>query len=338
MSASPKVTIGIVSFKDKTYLEQNLPELLAQNYPNFEIIIFDNNSDTVIRDWLKEKFSQIKVFGKGENIGFGKAHNFLIDKAVENQSEFYLGFNSDMLPYKNFIRELVHCACKNSNIGCVTGKLLQWKEFPHAPNINNPQRIDTVGLTIFQNHKVIDRGQGEKDQSQFNEEEEIWGASGAAPFFLIKALKDIIHSPGEYFDKDFFIYKEDVDLAYRLHWAGWKTIYTPKAIAWHNRTTEAAGNILQTIKKRKARSRIVKEQSFLNQMLLVYKNWSSEYSWKTKIKTMFFLYEYIFYAIFFEVYLLKQLKNYSKLRPVMKIKRTNMPRRISAKEMEKWFR
>jgi GT2 family glycosyltransferase len=328
------ITIGILSFKDKKYLAQNLKGFQKLEYPHYEILICDNNPDEEIYHWLRQEFPNLTVIRPGKNIGFGGGHNLLIDKA---KGEFYLCFNSDMFPEPDFLKELVRCMQKDPKIGAVTGKLLEWRDFPQKPDLAKEHFIDTAGLIIKKSHQVIDRGQSDKDSGQFDQEEEIWGASGAAPLLRIEALKEIAHTPGEYFDKDFFIYKEDVDLSYRLHWAGWKTIYTPKAVAWHDRTTSKPGNIFMAIKKRKERSRLVKEQSFVNQLLLTYKNWSKDYTFKTKLFTTLFLLKYSLYALFFEPYLLRQYQKYFALKPKMTEKRKKMSRKITAQEMERWF-
>lgn len=330
----PKVTIGIVSFNDKPYLELNLKQLLDLNYPDFEILIFDNNANGDIKHWLETTYENIKIFRQGTNLGYGVSHNFLIDKAG---GELYLGFNSDIIPDKDFLMELVKIMSTDEKIGCVTGKLLQWGNFPDNPTNLKEQWIDSTGLNILKSHRVFDRGQNEKDQGQYGKVEEIWGASGAAALFRIKALHDVKHIHGEYFDKDFFLYKEDIDLSYRLRWAGWEIVYTPNAITWHDRTTSAMGNMIQTIKKRRDRSRIVKEKSFLNQLLFVYKNWSNEYSWEVKLKTIFFHLQYILYLLFFEQSLLKQCAIFHTMKARMRQKRQTMPRRITSREMEQWF-
>jgi len=98
-----------------------------------------------------------------------------------------------------------------------------------------------------------------------------------------------------------------------------------------------AGNTIKTIRKRKDRSRIVKEKSFLNQLIFVYKNWSDEYSLATKIKTFIFHLEYFLFALLFEPYLLKQIKVFFQMKTAISQKRKNMPRRIESPEMEQWF-
>ena len=40
---------------------------------------------------------------------------------------------------------------------------------------------------------------------------------------------------GEFFDNDFFAYREDADVAWRAQLLGWQCLYTPDAVAWHVR-------------------------------------------------------------------------------------------------------
>ena len=48
------VTIGIVSFADMDYLKRTLPSVFDQNFKNFEVLIFDNNLNLDIYNWIKE--------------------------------------------------------------------------------------------------------------------------------------------------------------------------------------------------------------------------------------------------------------------------------------------
>lgn len=328
------VTIGLISFRDLDYLKINIPILKQQDYPNLEIAVCCNEEDDSIYTWLQEHHPDLKTYHTGENLGFGGGHNFLMSKC---HRDYYLAFNSDMYPAQNFVSKLVECMDKDPKVGCVTGKLLEWSSFPKEPDINQVQFIDTTGLIIFQNHQVVDRGQGALDKGQFEHEEEIWGASGAAPLLRMSALRDIAHSDGEYFDKDFFLYKEDIDLTYRLRWAGWKTIYTPNALAWHDRSTAQSMGLKNIINKRKKRSNLVREQSFLNHLLFIKKNASRQYSFKVRMKIRLFLLKYMLFLLFFEIRTLGQIPAYFSLRNTMIKKRTSMPIRISVSEMERWF-
>lgn len=329
------VTIGLISFRDLEYLKINIPLLKQQDYPHLEIAVCCNEDDNSIYKWLQEHHPDLKIYYTGENLGFGGGHNFIMSRC---QRDYYLAFNSDMYPAQDFVSKLVKCMDKDFKIGCVTGKLLEWASFPKQPDMSQVQFIDTTGLTIFKNHQVIDRGQGTLDKGQFENEEEIWGASGAAPLLRMSAMHDIAHSKDEYFDNDFFLYKEDIDLAYRLRWAGWKTVYTPHAVAWHDRTTSQSVGLKSMIHKRKNRSNLVREQSFRNHLLFIKKNTSKDYSLKVRIKIRIFLLKYLIFLLFFETRTLGQLPPYFKLRGTMMKKRKSMPIRIPVSEMESWFK
>lgn len=376
----PFITIGIVSFKDKKYLEHSIESIKRSDYPlgrtvvrlshyypskafvkagrpNFEILIFDNDPLREVSRWMRHKFPDIHVFGEGCNLGFGLAHNFLISKA---KADFYLCLNPDVYLHEDFLRHLMLCMQRDPKIACVTGKLLAWRNFPDDPLRQKKQYIDTAGLIIYKNQRVMDRYQNAEDTGQYEmvatmsgapldggidslaepslDLEEIWGSSGSVSLFRVEALRDVAHNQDEYFDKDLFMYKEDVDLAYRLRWAGWKTFYVPSAVAWHDRTIAEASSIFLAFKERKNRSRLIKKQSFLNQLLFVYKNWSKEYSLNTKLKTCLFLLKYFLYVLFFEIELFAQLREYYRLKPLFLQKRKKMTRRLSPRAMEKWFK
>jgi GT2 family glycosyltransferase len=79
-----------------------------------------------------------------------------------------------------------------------------------------------------------DRGQNVTDSGQYDNVEYVFGASGAAPLYRRRMLEDI-EMDGDFFDEDYRIYVEDVDLCWRAQLSGWKTLYTPRAIAHHKR-------------------------------------------------------------------------------------------------------
>jgi GT2 family glycosyltransferase len=325
------VTIGILSYKDQKYLKHGLPALLAQTYKNIEILICDNNEDPSeeIKKWIQENFPTIKVLNAGGNVGFGKGHNHLIKNA---KGDFYLCFNSDMIASPTYVEELLKPFSQDPKIAVVTGKLLQWSNFPESPFELKQNHIDTVGIQPYQSHFFSEVGNGQKDIGQFDTPKEIWGCSGASPMFKIELLKLIQHSEGEFFDANFFMYKEDIDLMYRLRWAGAKCFLQPSAVAWHDRTT--ADN---SFKARKKRPVYIKENSFLNHLILLQKNWSTDYSLHTYLMTTIFLLKYTLYLLVFDYKVLKVIPKFYKLRHDILLKRQSMPRAIYAKQMEQWF-
>lgn len=155
------------------------------------------------------------------------------------------------------------------------------------PHIKKLNIIDTIGLRIFKSHRVVELGQGEEDRGQYAKAREVFGVSGACPVYRRKALEEVAHpishkllaispkeSPKEYFDQDFFSYKEDIDLAYRLQWRGWKAWYCSTAIAWHARSVGGSENLsdLAAIRGRKSKRTMVARWSYRNHLGFLVKN------------------------------------------------------------------
>lgn len=87
--------------------------------------------------------------------------------------------------------------------------------------------------TINKARRAFDRGQG-KAANAYDNPNEVFGVSGAAALYSSKMIKQI-SIDGEFFDEDFFAYKEDVDVAWRARIFGWGAAYVPGAIAYHER-------------------------------------------------------------------------------------------------------
>ena len=84
------------------------------------------------------------------------------------------------------------------------------------------------------NGRHFDVGAGTPDDGRWDRPAEVFGASGCVALFRTAALADAKISTG-FFDDDFFVYREDVDLAWRLRGRGWGARCVPTAVAWHRR-------------------------------------------------------------------------------------------------------
>ena len=80
----------------------------------------------------------------------------------------------------------------------------------------------------------LDRGGEELDSGQYDRAQWVFGATGAAAMFR-RSFVEAVSVDGQFFDEDFFSYREDADLAWRGQLMGWKCLYEPSAVAWHVR-------------------------------------------------------------------------------------------------------
>jgi len=337
------VSINILTYNAQDLIELCLESVLKQNYANIEILIIDNaSSDNTLRQITKHRKQNAKfpmrVIENKKNLGFTAGHNQGIRKS---NGEYVLCLNQDIILDKNFVKNAVKTMELDKKIGAIQGKL--YKITRDMWEIESPMSkqgvLDSTGLLIFKNRRIVSRGQGEKDEDQYKRGE-VFGVDGAAPLYRRKALEDIKIN-NEYFDEDFFMYKEDIDLAWRMRLYRWKSIYEPGAIGYHLRSAGegAVKKYLKVAKARKKISDFAKFYSFKNQRLMQIKN---------ELPTLFFRHFYRIiikeavawiYVLFFERYTWKAIKLLIKQAPIAWRKRKIIMthKRVNARNMEKWF-
>ncbi len=218
------VSINIVNWNGLNYIGKCIESIKLQTYKNIEINIIDNNSSDSSVEFITTKYPEIKLVKNILNEGFSKAHNQAIRISL---GEYILPLNFDIILTPTFVDDIVKAIESLPRLGIVSGKLYVLKDGKET-NI-----IDSTGITM---HGMFpaDRGQNETDTGQYDKVEPVFGASGAAPLFSREMIDDI-RINDEYFDEDFYIYVEDVDLCWRAQLYGWKALYAPSAIAYHCR-------------------------------------------------------------------------------------------------------
>ena len=218
-----------------------------------------------------------------------EGHNRLIQKM---KGEYYFCLSNDMLYDSSFLTNILQGFEKYPTFRVATGKSLVWN-FSEQKKTKN---IDSCGLSLFRGFRCTDRGQGELDAGQYEKEEEIFGASGAFAIFHKKVL-DKICVQNEFFDENLH-YKNDVDLAFRLQFAGERCLFLPKALAWHDRQWSAKSG-------RKNQSRKQRISSLRGYLFLLKKNiWGRGFSLKAQSFLFFHLLGIFFYTLFREPFLL----------------------------------
>ena len=100
-------------------------------------------------------------------------------------------------------------------------KILVWED---------ATRIDKCGHLIYPDGQNRGRGAGQTDRGQFESTAEVLWPDGCAAMYRRAMLEDIGG-----FDEEFFAYADDAELGLRGRWAGWRCLYTPKAVVRHHR-------------------------------------------------------------------------------------------------------
>lgn len=225
----PKVAVTVVTFNSERYIRRCLEAVLEQRETGLEVVVLDNASTDGTRAILREFKGRIRKICSDENLGFAEAQNRAIRAST---APWVLSLNPDVLLRPGFIRELVEAGESDPGIGTVCGKLLSiGPGFEPLPE----RRLDSKGMYFTPAMRHFDRGWHELDEPGADRREYVFGASAAAALYRREMIEDVAVE-GSFFDPDFFVYREDADVAWRAQLLGWRCLYTPAAEAWHVRT------------------------------------------------------------------------------------------------------
>ncbi|MCF7845670.1 MAG: hypothetical protein K9L85_00345 [Candidatus Peribacteraceae bacterium] len=327
---NPKIVFGIVLFGTK-YLAESLPSLIRQNYQNCGFYLLDQEEDVWSgADFVEQNLPEIArdprvKIERGQNLWHSGGHNKLIRQALESGADYYVAASNDMLYPADLSIQAISELEKpvNQEFGSAAIKLRRW----NFDSEKKTRILDSCGIGVRATHHFFDRGQGGVDGGQFDQDRQIFGASGALAIFRRTALESVSMN-GEYFD-ELLHYKNDVELAYRLNWAGWKCLFLPQIIAYHDRQLDA--------QKRKNTRPWARASSLFGHLAVLEKHFSQSFSLKTKLATKLYNLSKLLFLLLTEPSTLKGFWQFREKRAELQKKAALTPRRVSAVEIEKLF-
>jgi len=206
---------------------------------------------------------RLQVLPLGENRGFSGGMNAAIAATRPDEvhaDDWVLTLNPDARPAPDYVERLIAGARAAEGaapadqarpiegtgaprVGAATGRLVR-----SAPGPGGERVLDACGMYLTPAWRHHDRGSGAADRGQHARPEWVFGATGAAALFRRAALEDVAFPstrPGqedgsegrwrEVFDERFHTFREDAELAFRLHERGWAVLYEPAAECLHRR-------------------------------------------------------------------------------------------------------
>lgn len=210
----PLISVIVVNYNGLRFLEPCLSSLISQTWTEFEIILVDNGSSDGSADYIMQHFPSVTLVETGKNTGFAGGANAGICKA---SGEYILTLNNDTVADPAFVQEILQPMLHDPCVGMCAAKML----FPDG-------RIYSTGINIFRNGAGVDRGIFEPDTGNYEREDEVFGPCAGAALYRRLMLDEV-----GLFDEDFFLYMEDVDLAFRARSSGWGCRYVPSARVIH---------------------------------------------------------------------------------------------------------
>jgi GT2 family glycosyltransferase len=206
----------VVNTNDRHHLEKCLPSLLAQDYPDFEVLIVDNASSDGSPSWLAEAFPTVKVIRNRENLGYTGANNAGVRQAT---GRYVAIMNPDTSVEQDWLTEIIRVLEADPDAGVATPKIVM---------MGDPQRINTCGNDLHFTGLTLCRGLG-AHRDAFSGVSEVSAVSGAA-FVMSRELFEGLGG----FDEEFFLYMEDTDLSWRTRLAGYRCLCVPSSVVLHD--------------------------------------------------------------------------------------------------------
>lgn len=213
---NPRVAVVIVNHNGACYLPRCLRSVLAQSYPDVEVIVVDNAStDSSVR-LVRDRFPQAVVIEATRNLGFAEGCNVGIRST---DAPLVATLNNDTWVEPDWLTNLVKVMQNEAGIGACASKMV----FADRPGI-----IDSAGVCVNLAGIAWDRLGGSPDNGDAARPIDVFAACAGAALYRREMLDDV-----GLFDPDFFIYLEDVDLSWRAQLRGWRTVYVPAARVYH---------------------------------------------------------------------------------------------------------
>lgn len=219
----PKVSVAILNWNGKSWLEQFLPFLQKSTYPNLEVIIVDNGSTDDSVSYVKETYPDFKVFVWDKNHGFAEGYNLIVDHV---DAPYLVLLNSDVEVTPNWLEPLVEVMEKDTSLISVQPKVLAHHDktlFEYAGAAGG--YMDYLCVP-FCRGRIFDTV--EKDVGQYDTFQEVFWATGACCILRTEKVKEIGLFQGE-----FFAHWEEIDFCWRAKNMGYTVACEPKSVVYH---------------------------------------------------------------------------------------------------------
>jgi GT2 family glycosyltransferase len=220
----PEIAVIVVNWNGAHLLKTCLTSLREQTWRDFETILVDNGSSDESLALVARDFPDVRVIALDENLGLAGGTNVGIEAT---DAPIIATLNNDTEVDAHWLEELKRALDAHPEAGSVASKLLLFDRRDVIHSAGDFYRVDGV---------PGNRGVWQPDDGRYTQSELIFGACAGAAAYRRTMLEDVGG-----FDDTFFMYCEDVDLAFRGQLLGYRCVFAPNAIVYHMLSATGGG-------------------------------------------------------------------------------------------------
>ena len=211
-----KVTIAVITYNGEHLLEECLSAIKSQDYPEYEIMMIDDNSTDRSVDLVREKFPEVKILQMNENRGPNPARNAAI---IKSDTSYTLLVDDDAVLTPQCLRILMKTTKEYSNIAICNPRIVLY---------DDRTRIQYDGSRLCYIGAVIARNSGASIQQV---------SKTTIPVSVVSGLTMLVERDKALqiglFDEDYFFGWDDADFSLRMTISGFKCLHVPQAVVYH---------------------------------------------------------------------------------------------------------
>lgn len=217
-------SVIIPNWNGVKFLPACLNSLRTQTYRHFEVLVVDNASSDESVSLIQRDYPEVRLIALTENRGFTGAVNAGIAQA---KGSLVALLNQDAEADPRWLEEMAYAADAHPEAGAIACKIMLFDQRDRFHSAGDNYRLDGI---------PVNRGVWQKDEGQYDDKTEVFAACGGAAAYRRRVLDEV-----GWFDESFFMYCDDVDLAWRQQLAGWRTVFAPSAVVFHYLSASGGG-------------------------------------------------------------------------------------------------
>jgi GT2 family glycosyltransferase len=217
-----KIAVVILNWNGTKLLEQFLPSIVKYS-TEADIYVADNASTDDSVAFVKTNFPTIQIIKNESNFGYAQGYNEALQRV---DAEIYALVNSDIEVTENWLKPIIETFENEPKTAIIQPKILDYKRkeyFEYAGAAGG--FLDKYGYPYCRGRVFQTL---EKDHGQYDDNREIFWASGACFF-----IRSSVYNELKGFDDDFFAHQEEIDLCWRAFNKGNCIKYNGQSVVYH---------------------------------------------------------------------------------------------------------